>query len=140
MTSTPAGTDRSLQVADVMRPAVSTVERPAHLAAAAYLMKHAGASALVVINSPDERVPIGIITETDIAHAVADGRSPDDARISDLISGTPVVTQPDTPVAVAAQTMVAADLRQLPVVDHDRLVGIIDITDACRGLLPATSA
>src|SRR5690348_9403258 len=56
-------------VADVMRSPVTTVQRDDHAAAAAYLMKHAGASALVVLDSQTDK-PIGIITEADIAHAV----------------------------------------------------------------------
>jgi hypothetical protein len=35
-------------VADVMRPPLTTVEKGAHVAAAAYLMKHAGATALMI--------------------------------------------------------------------------------------------
>ena len=37
-------------VSDVMRPALTSVEQDAHVAAAAYLMKHAGATALVVLD------------------------------------------------------------------------------------------
>jgi len=36
-------------------------------------MKHAGASALMVLHAHTGQ-PIGIITEKDIAHAVADGK------------------------------------------------------------------
>jgi hypothetical protein len=35
--------------ADVMRPPLTTVEQQAHVAAAAYLMKHAGTTALTVV-------------------------------------------------------------------------------------------
>ena len=66
-------------VADVMRPPVTTVGQYDHAAAAAYLMKHAGVSALVVLDSQTDQ-PIGIVTEADIAHAVADGRDINDVR------------------------------------------------------------
>ena len=36
-------------VANVMRPPLTTVEQAAHVAAAAYLMKQAGATALMVL-------------------------------------------------------------------------------------------
>ena len=42
-------------------------------AAAAYLMKRAGATALIVTKMPTGQ-PIGIITQADIARAVADGK------------------------------------------------------------------
>jgi CBS domain-containing protein len=60
--------------ADVMRPPPPTVEQQAHVAAAAYLMKHAGTTALMVLD-PQAGQPAGIITEADIARAVADGRT-----------------------------------------------------------------
>ncbi len=60
-------------VANVMRPPLTTVEQAAHAAAAAYLMKHAGATALIVLDAQTGQ-PIGIITQADIARAVADGK------------------------------------------------------------------
>jgi len=57
--SSPPATDT---VAEVMRPALTTVEPDAHLAAAAYLMKHAGASALVILDDDHGNRPIGLIT------------------------------------------------------------------------------
>ena len=38
-------------VANVMRPPLTTVEQAAHVAAAAYLMKHARATALTVLDT-----------------------------------------------------------------------------------------
>ena len=58
--------------ADVMRPVPATIEPRDHVAAAAYLMKHAGVTALVVVDD-QARQPVGIITEADIAQAVAAG-------------------------------------------------------------------
>jgi hypothetical protein len=37
-------------VANVMRPPLTTVQQAAHVAVAAYLMKHAGATALMVLD------------------------------------------------------------------------------------------
>ena len=61
-------------VADVMRPPVTTVGHHDHAAAAAYLMKHAGATALVVVNAQTGQ-PVGIVTEADVAHAIAGGKT-----------------------------------------------------------------
>jgi CBS domain-containing protein len=131
-------------VGQVMRPAVTTVERHAHLAAAAYLMRHAGDTAVVVTADDEGRTPVGIITETDITRAVGDGKDPNEIHLDDLPGRDPVVTQPGTAVEEAAATMLSERIRHLPVVDDGRLVGIVDITDACRALLdlapsPSTS-
>src|SRR6516165_3939784 len=77
-------------VADIMRPPVTTVEQNDHLAAAAYLMKRADATALIVTQAQTGQ-PIGIITEADISHAVADGKNPNDVRIYQLMTARPTV-------------------------------------------------
>ena len=130
--------DSGLRVHDLMRRAVTTVERNAHLAAAAYLMKQAHDTALVVID--DAEVPTAIITDADVAQAVADGRDPNEVRISDLVARKPVTVRSTTAVADAAALMVSSGIRHLPVVDNDRLLGMIDISDACRGLLDPAAA
>jgi len=115
-----------------MRPAVTTVEPGAHLAGAAYLMKHSGDNALVV--TANSR-PVAMVTDTDISQAVADGRNPEEVRISDLPRREPIVVTPDTDVLTATRTMLLHRIHHLPVVDDDRLVGIVDLTDLCRPLV-----
>lgn len=72
-------------VAHVMRPVVTTVEPGDHVAAAAYLMKHASVPALVIVDA-DSGQPTGIITATDIAHVVADGKDVNDLRVFDVMT------------------------------------------------------
>jgi CBS domain-containing protein len=118
-----------------MRPALTTVETNAHLAAAAYLMKHAGETALVVIDEEQARRPIGLITDADIAQAVADQKDVNQLRILDLMVTVPTVVTATTSIHEAAEVMVTGQFRHLPVVTNAGLVGIIDIGDVCRVLL-----
>jgi CBS domain-containing protein len=131
-----ANADGRRTVGDLMRPAITSIERDAHLAAAAYLFKKAGDRALVVIDDPTEPVPLTVITDSDVAQAVADGRDPNEVRIRELVSGEPMTLPRDTEVAVAADRMLSSGVMVMPVVDGRRLVGIVDISDVCRGLLP----
>jgi CBS domain-containing protein len=62
-------------------PSAPTVEQDAHLGAAAYLMKHAGASALVVLEDEQSGRPIGLITAADLVKAAADGKDMNDVRV-----------------------------------------------------------
>jgi CBS domain-containing protein len=122
-------------VADVMRPPLTTVEQGAHVAAAAYLMKHAGATALMILNGHTDE-PVGIITEADVARAVADGKDVNSVRIHDLMTTRPTVISTTTSVRAAAEIMTSGHFRHLPVVGGDSgLVGIVDITDLCRALI-----
>src|SRR6476646_3487486 len=72
-------------VADIMRPPLTTVQPNDHVAAAAYLMRHEAATALVVLDGQTNR-PMGLVTEADIVQLVADGRDADALRIYDLMT------------------------------------------------------
>jgi CBS domain-containing protein len=117
-----------------MRSATTTIEPDSHVASAAFLMKRAHDSALVV-TSGDGRVPIAVITDADVSQAVADGRDLNDTRINELHLGRPAVISPGTSVAEAADQMLQLSVTALPVVDDGRLVGLVDMTAVCRALL-----
>jgi len=121
-------------IADLMRPPLTTMEPADHAAAAAYLMKHAGTSALVVLN-PRTGQPAGIITEADIAHAVADGKDLNEVRIHDLMTADPTIINTTATIRDAAIIMTRGHFRHLPVTSDSGLVGMVDITDICRALL-----
>ena len=123
-------------VADVMRPPVTTVEQNDHVAAAAYLMKRANATALVVTQVQTGQ-PIGIITEADISHVVADGKNPNDVRIYQQMTARPTVVNTMTSIRDAAIVMTSGRFRHLPVIGDAGLLGIVDISDVCRALLEA---
>ena len=124
-----------LTAADVMQPALSTVEPEDHAAAAAYLMRHAGATALVVVDGDQTKRPLGLVTEADIVRAVADKKDLDQIRIRDLMSRDLTVITADASVREAAEAMLAGHFRHLPVVGDAGLIGIVDIADVCRALL-----
>ena len=123
---------RPIRVRDLMRPPVVSVERDAHLAAAAYLMKKAGDSALVVVEDEADLRPVAVITDTDIAAAVADGKDPNDVRSSDLPARRPITVPPDETAAAAANLMVDSRIRHLPVCDDSGLIGIVSIGDLVK--------
>jgi CBS domain-containing protein len=123
-------------VADIMRPPVTAVNQNDHVGAAAYLMKRADATALIVTQAQAGQ-PTGIITEADISHLVADGKNPNDVRIYQLMTARPTVVNTTTSIRDAAKVMTSGRFRHLPVMGDAGLVGIVDITDVCRALLEA---
>jgi CBS domain-containing protein len=122
-------------VGDVMQPALTSAEQDGHLAAAAYLMKHSGATALVVVDDESSRRPIGLITESDIVQAVADGKNVNEVRIRDVMSVRLTAIGATTSIRDAAGSMLGGGFRHLPIVDDTGLVGMVDISDVCRALL-----
>jgi CBS domain-containing protein len=125
-------------VADVMRPPLTTAELDDHVAAAAYLMKHARTTALMVMD-PHTEQPIGIITEADVAHVVADGKDVNNVRLRDVMTPGPTVITAATSIREAATLMTRGHFRHLPVVGDDGLVGMVDISDICRALIEPSS-
>jgi len=135
VSSSPASSLQQVTVGDVMRPATTTVETDAHLASAAYLMKHAGDSALVVLPGDGMGLPVAVITDAHISQAVADGRNLDETRINQLGLPRPSYVDPSLPVVEAADRMLAERLEHLTVVDERRLLGLVDLAAVCRVLL-----
>jgi CBS domain-containing protein len=104
-----------------------------HVAAAAYLMKHARSAALVVLGVRHGGRLVGVITEADIARAVADGMEVNKTRIHDLLTARPAAIPAAASIRDAARTMVNGGFRQLPVADG---TGWIDIADVCGVIDP----
>ena len=121
--------------ADVMEPALTTVEPNDHAAAAAYLMRHAGATALVVVDDNQTKRPVGLITDADIVRAVADGKNVNDVRIHDLMTTRPTVITATTSIRDAARSMMTGHFQHLPVVGDSGLIGMVGIRDVCGALL-----
>ena len=122
-------------VADIMRLPPPTVQQHDHAAAAAYLMKHAGTTALMVVDARAGQ-PAGIITAADIAHAIADGKDVNDVWVDAVMTTRPALTA-TTSIRDAAEMMTTRQFRHLPVAGDVGLVGVVDITDVCRALLGA---
>src|SRR5260370_9475589 len=116
--------------ADVMRPPLTTAGTTDHAAAAAYVVKQGRATALMGLDALTGQ-PKGILTEADIARAVADGKDLNEVRIRELMTMRLIVINPATGVRDAAQIMTRGRFRHLPVCGDSGLAGIIDITDRC---------
>lgn len=117
----------------------TTIEPAAHLAAAVYLLAHSRDSALVVtIDGTHE--PIALITEAEITRAVARGRCLESTRVSEVVTATLVTVRPDAGVVDAARLMLSRKVWYLPVVEHGRLVGIVELADLYRQSLTPISA
>ena len=122
-------------VADVMRPPLTTVGQHDHLAAAAYLMKHAATTALIVTDAQTGQ-PAGIITEADVAHAIADGKDVNNTWVDAVITTRPAVTA-TTGIRETATIMTTRHFRHLPVAGDAGLLGVVDIIDVCKALIGA---
>ncbi len=115
-----------MQVADIMHRDVVTVNGRDTFAEAAKVLRDHGISSVVV---KGDRGPSGIVTERDFVGLVADGLDPAGTKIRDRMSRDLATVQPKADIAEAAGVMAERGIRHLPVVEKDKLAGIISIRD-----------
>jgi CBS domain-containing protein len=72
---------------------------------------------------------IGIITERDLARAIADGVDPQDTLAGEYMTEHPVAVDLDSEVADAVKLMLELGIRHLPVMDGGKIVGMLSARD-----------
>lgn len=77
---------------------------------------------------------IGVVSESDLLAAMGDERLSAHTAVRSLMTPDPVTITPHASVQTAARMMVANQIRCLPVVEGDTLVGIVTATDLLRHL------
>ena len=97
------------------------------LSNAAERMRRAEISALAVIDEAGELV--GIISERDLARALADTIDPDTATVAAYATENVALASPDDDSAEVEARMLDAGIRHMPVVSEGRLVGMVSMRD-----------
>lgn len=97
------------------------------------LMSEKSAGALLVMNAGKLE---GIISERDYARKVIlKGKSSRETKISEIMSSPVVTVTPDVCVDDCMRIMTVRRIRHLPVVEGERVVGIVSIGDLVKWLL-----
>jgi CBS domain-containing protein len=76
---------------------------------------------------------VGIVTERDLVACLSDKAS-GDTHVAKVMTPQPDSLESDVALKEAADWMLAAGYRHLPVVDNGRLVGMLSIKDVLWGL------
>jgi CBS domain-containing protein len=128
------------QVSEVMTRGVRTMRPDDSLVQAAQAMDALDVGALPVCDG--ERL-VGMLTDRDIVlRGVAQGRTPEQTRLAEVMTAEVDYCFDDDSLESVAERMQRAQIRRLPVVDHDkRLVGIVSLGDvAVKGDAPSDAA
>lgn len=97
--------------------------------AAQTMKKHKIGNVLVGEN----KHPVGILTESDILKkVVAEGKNPRDVLVDDVMTTPIVIIDPYISLEEAMKTMGKCNIRRLPVMENNELVGIITQRDIIR--------
>ena len=102
------------------------------LAEAAQLMKSEDVGSLPVV---DDGHLVGVLTDRDIVvRAVAEGVDPNAIVVGEVASRGLVTVDPEQDLDEALALMARHQVRRLPVVEQDRLVGIVAQADVAHGV------
>ena len=87
-----------------------------------------GIGSLPIVDKEDKLV--GIVTERDFALALAGSLT--NETVGDIMIKDVITTTPGTPIESCSKIMVRNNLRRIPVVEEDKLIGIVTSTDILR--------
>jgi CBS domain-containing protein len=121
-----------MRVGTVCSRNVSIVRENETLLEAARRMRDEGVGSLVVVvETGGHAVPLGILTDRDIAiGVVANGIDPGSREVGDLVSGEAVTARDDEDLSVVLERMRRHGIRRIPIVDaKSRLNGILSLDD-----------
>ena len=97
------------------------------------LMADKGVGALIVM---DGETMAGIVTERDYARKVIlKGRSSDETPVSDIMSTGVISTSPDQTVNICMNVMTDKRIRHLPVVEENKVIGLVSIGDLVKAII-----
>ncbi len=115
-----------MRVADVMTEASISESPTDSLRAAAELMWREQTGSLVVL---DGTSLVGIITERDVLQATAEGVDVDALTVGEAMTAEVITTTDDAPIHDAARLMAQHWIRHLPVMDGEKVVGMLSQRD-----------
>jgi CBS domain-containing protein len=113
-------------VKDIMTKKVVSIGVNNSVFEATELMSSNQVGCLVVM---DGEMPMGIVTERDIVRRVVAKKLPVDTKISEIMSKSLIIIDPDASLKEAARVMSSNKIRRLPVLKENRLVGIVVASD-----------
>src|SRR3989442_4452542 len=112
-----------MNIRDVMTSTPRTVSPRDSIQNAAQIMRDEDTGAVPVVENGR---PVGIVTDRDIVvRAVADGQM--NRTVQDIVTGSVVTARPDMSTREAVELMSEHQIRRLPVVETDRLAGMVPI-------------
>lgn len=116
-----------MKVKDIMTKDVAYLSKDDPIEKAAQLMKQHDVGSIPVCN---QDIVVGIVTDRDIAlRSVANGKDTQQMKVKDIMTLNPVVGNPEMDVRDVAKIMSDKQIRRLPIVESNNLVGIVALGD-----------
>ena len=119
------------------RPPV-VVSRDATLREVAEILTDESIGAIVVrgIHSPSGGVRVeGMVSERDLVRAMAIGLHAERTSVEEIMTLDPATVAPTASVREVVDIMLENEIRHVPLIDNDVVVGVVSERDALRALL-----
>jgi len=125
-----------MQVSEILKVkgnALFTIAPEGRLTEAVSVMAEHNMGSLVVI---DKGRMAGILTFKEILQALSKGRGAlGEAKVGEIMERDPVTASPVMEVNDLRRAMIDSGARYLPVMDRDRLIGVISFRDVAKAVL-----
>ena len=115
-----------MKVRDIMTKDVSYVTTGSNITNAADIMKSLDVGIVPVCDN--NQTPVGVITDRDIVLRSVAGNNTNQ-NVENVMSGNIVSVSPDTDAHEAASLMAQNQIRRLPVVENNKIVGMLSLGD-----------
>ncbi|HYY77315.1 MAG TPA: CBS domain-containing protein [Gaiellaceae bacterium] len=118
------------QIRDLMTENPSSCERGTPVAEAAKVMAREDVGSVPVVEGGKL---VGVVTDRDlVVRVLSEGRDPKSTTVGEVASSELVTLSPDDGLDQALQLLARHQVRRLPVVEGERLVGIVAQADIAR--------
>ena len=126
---------KEITVRDVMTKSVIAVDATITVNEAAKMMEDAKVGSVIVM---ENNIPMGIITDRDFAVKVAAHAYQISTPVKRIMSTPLIAVGPDESVWMISDIMYTRKVRKLPVIENDKVIGIVTATDLVNQLAVST--
>jgi CBS domain-containing protein len=125
-----------MQVSEILKvkgSALYTIAPDGKLAEAVSVMSQNNMGSLVVI---DKGRMVGMLTFREILGALDKGRGAlGETKVGEIMERDPVIASPGMEVNDLRRTMIESGARYLPVMERDKLIGVVSFRDVAKAVL-----
>ncbi len=116
-------------VKQIMNNSVVSIDSSVSATDAAKMMEDASVGAVIVL---ENGMPVGIVTDRDFAVKIAAHSYPIDTPVRRIMSFPLISIESNSDLWVASDLMSTRNVRKLPVIDDEKVVGIITSSDLVK--------
>ena len=120
---------KKTHISQIMNTSILSVDSSVTATDAAKMMEDTDVGAVVVL---ENNIPVGIVTDRDFAIKIAAYSYPIDTPVRRIMSSPLISIDPHSDLWIASDLMSTRKVRKLPVIDDDKVVGIITSSDIVK--------